>query len=277
MSESRAQKKGDKQAAIGGPRKVKGTISTPGGFMIWGAPPGACLCRKAARVRGIKRPSEKDEHTNVDGRMVTGGTQQRWVGMDTDRCGPGGRRSLTRPSKLINKTEAGSVKDVIENGSGRSGGALTTGQAVSSELKGNPQPIITDFPIKGAKATVSIEPLLPQESSDTYRIVYGGSNNGILEPEQSGAKPVLIPAQMVETQNMTENQTIELMGVTEGTGFAGFITNIDRIHSEYKRDQQGNPADILTEPNGTKASRNWSPIMDELLIREKQDAESGQA
>ncbi|KAJ1194269.1 hypothetical protein NDU88_003558 [Pleurodeles waltl] len=82
---------------------------------------------------------------------------------------------------------------------------------------------------------------------------------------------------MMEMQNRVENQTIELMGVTERAGSAGHITNIDRLHSEYKRDQEGNPADILIEPKGIRASRNWNPVIEELFITEKQDAESGQA
>ncbi|KAJ1110880.1 hypothetical protein NDU88_008226 [Pleurodeles waltl] len=209
--------------------------------------------------------------------MVTGETRQRRAVTDISSCGPGGRQSLRRPSKLNNKTGAGSVKDVTKNGSGRSGGALTTDQTVSSGLKCKLQPVITDFLIKGAQDIGSTELPLPQEISNTYGMVNGVSINGILEPEQSGAKPVLTPSQMVEMQNMTENQTIELTGLKDGAGSAGFITDIDRIQSEYKRDQEGNLADILTEPNGTRASRNWNLVAEELLIMEKQNAESGQA
>ncbi|KAJ1159959.1 hypothetical protein NDU88_000463 [Pleurodeles waltl] len=196
--------------------------------------------------------------------------------MDTSSCGLGGRRSLTKLSKLNNKTNAGCVKDVNENGRSWSGG-----EAASSELKGNPQPVITDFLMKGAEGTGTAEPQLlpspPQESSNIYRIVSGGSNNGTLGSDQSGANPVITPVQMEEMQNMVENQPIELLEVMEGADSAGVINDIGETHPEYKKDQEGNFADILTEPNRTRASRNLNPVIQELLITEEQDAEPRQS
>ncbi|KAJ1187763.1 hypothetical protein NDU88_004533 [Pleurodeles waltl] len=208
--------------------------------------------------------------------MVTGGTRQRWARKDISR-GPSGRRSITRLSKLNNKTGVGSVKDATVNGSGRSGGALTEAQAASNGLKCKPQPAITNFLFIGAQDIGSTEPSLLQESSNIWSMVNRGSINRMLELEQSRAKSVLTPSQVVETQNMTESQTVELMGLTELAGSAGSAPNIDRIQSEYKRDQKGNLADILTEPNGTRVRRNGNLAIEEILITQKQDAEPGEA
>ncbi|KAJ1143575.1 hypothetical protein NDU88_009882 [Pleurodeles waltl] len=216
------------------------------------------MAPKSTQISGGK--AEKGEQANVNGRMVTGGTQQRQARADISSSSPGDMWSLTRPSKLNNKTGVGSVKDVTENGCGRSGRALTTDQAVSSGLKCKPQPVITDILFKGAQDIGSTELPLRQESSNTYGKVNGGSNNRILDLEQSGTKPVITPSHMVETQNMTENQTTEFTGLMDLAGSAGSTTDIDRIQLEHKRDKEGNTADILTEPNGTRAIRNWNLV-----------------
>ncbi|KAJ1114065.1 hypothetical protein NDU88_002304 [Pleurodeles waltl] len=207
--------------------------------------------------------------------MVTGGARQRRPGKDISSSGPAGWRSLTRLSKLNNKSGVGSVKDATENGSGRSSGALIAAQAVSSGLKCKTQPAITDILIKGAQYIGCTELPLSQKSSNICSMEHGYSINRALELEQPRAKSVFIPSQMVETQNVMENQTVELMRLMNLAGSAESAINIDRIQSEYKRDQDGKFADILTEPNGTRASRNL--VIEEILISQKQEAEPGQA